>query len=157
MVSLRFIQRLTPRIPICAALSRIYICGRPAITANLRGGFVRVILLSAIIGGVWSQMPTYHDGNGTSLVLIHTEKGRALWNQIAAHMRYEETPDDALADNPSALKSSALTEQRDRFFARFRQEDFQALIDELCPKPVAPAKPSFLRRCIRKLRSIVKK
>ena len=106
--------------------------------------------------GVWSQMPEYHDGKGTSLVLIHTEKGKKLWEQISPHMRFGEAPANALADNPSALTSSALTGQREQFFARFRQEDFHTLIDALCPKPAAPAKPSVLRRSIRKIRSILK-
>lgn len=106
--------------------------------------------------GVWSQMPEYHDGKGTSLVLIHTEKGKKMWGQISTHMRCEEAPAAALVDNPSALTSSAFTDQREQFFARFRQEDFQTLIDELCPKPAAPAKPSFLSRCVRKARSILK-
>lgn len=105
--------------------------------------------------GVWSQMPECHDGKGTSLVLIHTKKGKALWAEIAAHMQYKEAPATALADNPSALTSSVLTRQREQFFAHFRLEDFHTLINKLCPDPASSAALSFLCRCIRKVRNLL--
>ncbi len=105
--------------------------------------------------GVWSQLPEFHDGKGTSLVLLHTPKAKNIWKQVAEYMRCSEAPEDPLADNPSALESSVLTDKREQFFARFEQEDFQMLIDELCPRPGRPKKLSFLRRCIRKVRRIL--
>ena len=44
---------------------------------------------------------------------------------------------DALVDNPPMLTSPALTRQREQVPARFRQEDFQALTEGLCPKPAS--------------------
>ena len=107
--------------------------------------------------GVWSQLPEFHDGKGTSLVLLHTQKAKNIWEQTAVHMRCSEAPENSLADNPSALESSVLTEKRQQFFGRFEQEDFLLLMDELCPRPAGPAKSSFLRRCLRKVRRILKR
>lgn len=106
--------------------------------------------------GVWSQLPEFHDGKGTSLVLLHTEKAKKVWSQVAENMRISKATANPLADNPSALTSPELTDKRAQFFERFAQEDCQELIEELCPRPSTVAKPSFLRRCIRKVRSILK-
>lgn len=107
--------------------------------------------------GVWDQMPEYHDGKGTSLVLLHTPQAKQLWNAIARQLRF--APADAaaaLAENPSALTASPLTPKRAAFFAEDAQADFGTLVDTLCPRPKPPAKPTLLRRILRKLRRILR-
>lgn len=107
--------------------------------------------------GVWGQLPEYHDGKGTSLVLLHTPKAKQLWEKLAGQMRFSEVEvSAALTENPSALVSSAQTEKREAFFARYEQEDFHELISELLPKPKAPAKRSFVKRAVSKLYRIIK-
>lgn len=108
--------------------------------------------------GVWGQLPELHDGKGTSLVLLHTQKAKQLWKELDCQMRYSEVNvPAALAENPSALLSSDRTEKRDAFFARYEMEDFRQLIGELCPKPSAPLKRSFLKRAVSKIRRMFRK
>ena len=108
--------------------------------------------------GVWSQMPTYHDGKGTSVVLLHTQKAKSLWNEITAKMCCTEVDVSlALADNPSALVSSDKSEARNSFFDRYEKEDFQSLIQELCPKLQPPAKRSLIRRVVNKLVRMIRR
>lgn len=107
--------------------------------------------------GVWDQLPEYHDGKGTSLVLLHTQKAKQLWDEISQHMYFSEVNiATALTENPSATVSSPLVERRSEFFARYENEDFQALVEELLPKPFA-VRPSFLKRILRKVKQLARK
>ena len=107
--------------------------------------------------GVWDQHPELHDGNGTSLVLLHSEKARKIWETLRPQMT--QTPADisaALTQNASALVSSSLTDRRDAFFSRWEQEDFSQLVDTLCPKPIHKS-PSLFRRVLGKAKRFLKR
>ena len=106
--------------------------------------------------GVWDRQPHLHDGAGTSLVLLHTDRAMEIWQRLSPEMEYQVVnAADALAENPSALVSAALTEKREIFFETWRNRDFSALVEQLCPLPPPPQKPSFAKRVIRKLRSLI--
>lgn len=105
--------------------------------------------------GVWEQLPEHHDGKGTSLVLLHTQKAKQLWEELSPYMCVAAVESSAaLAGNPSAVVSSLLPEKREEFFARYEKEDFSLLIDSLCPKPVV-ARASFFRRITCKIKRIL--
>ena len=59
---------------------------------------------------------------------------------------------DCLAENPAAVRSPEVPENRDAFWARYRSEDFSRLIEELLPPPQKPGKTPLWRRVARKLR-----
>lgn len=73
-------------------------------------------------------MPALQDGRGLSLLLIHTEQGRALWNSVREKTVW------AAADAESALKyntpyrySVSRPAKRERFFADMDRLSFPAL------------------------------
>ena len=106
--------------------------------------------------GVWSQLPEYHDGKGTSLVLLHSGKARGIWDDLSADLRLSAVdPTQALQENPSALTASSYTQARCAFFDRYQTEDFTTLVETLYPRPVVK-KPSFLRRVVKKICRILK-
>ena len=106
--------------------------------------------------GVWDQCPDYHDGKGTSLVLLHSPKAGDIWAQIAPQMRCAPAElSRSLAENPSALEASLVPEARQAFFTRFPGEDFTALVWELCPRPAPPRKRSLASRAAEKLRRLL--
>lgn len=106
--------------------------------------------------GVWSQLPEYHDGKGTSLVLLHTEKAKSIWKDILCDCKYCKVDiSTALAENPSALLSPSTKENREQFFERYSQEDFSALVGELCPIPIRK-KQSFIYRIAKKIWNYIK-
>ena len=103
--------------------------------------------------GIWDQLPGFDDGMGSSLVLIHSDKARRLWEQIQPQMTCREVLlPQALRENPSALRSSALPAGREAFMDRYEEEDFQALVDELLPRPQPSNKPSLLQRGLGKIK-----
>lgn len=101
--------------------------------------------------GVWDQYPQADDNKGVSLVLVNTQKGAAYWGRIGEAL--DAFPVDlqaALAQNPSAVNSSAPHEKRDLFFERMDTCEFDVLVSGLLFG--APKKQNLLRRILRKIR-----
>lgn len=61
------------------------------------------------IGDCWEiekYMPEMDDDKGTSVVMIHSDKGMILWNSIKQHLNYKEAErDKALSPNADSRKS----------------------------------------------------
>lgn len=101
--------------------------------------------------GIWDLLPAFDDNKGTSLLLIHSEKGRGLWKEIQNEFHHHPfDPQQAIASNPSAEVSSAPHPRREDFFARLDNEPVDSLIwDCLEPKT---QKTSLLRRALGRIR-----
>lgn len=105
--------------------------------------------------GVWTQLPEFNDGKGTSLVLLHSEKAKTIWQEISEDLQVQAVPvPDCLNENPSALRSSQCPEKRSEFMSRYCDEDFQMLTEELLPL-TKPVQTSLLKRAIKKLKRLV--
>ena len=103
--------------------------------------------------GIWNQLPDYNDGKGTSLVLVHSEKARKIWDEIQAGACAQEVEIlKSIAENPSAVQPSKRPADREVFWKRYEREDFKALITELLPPPPPMRKPSLLSRCLGKVK-----
>ena len=105
--------------------------------------------------GIERQFPQLNDGKGTSLVLLHSIKARRIWDELSPQIRCQETnPERAVMENPSAIKSSALRQNREAFMTRYTQEDFGQLVEELLPPP--PKQPSLTlpQRILNKIKRI---
>lgn len=72
--------------------------------------------------GVWNQYPEFDDNIGTSLVMIHSEKGQKMWKAILDDFRtLEISNEEATQYNPSAIKSSPASNKRTAFYRGLRQ------------------------------------
>lgn len=89
--------------------------------------------------GIWDIQPEMDDDRGTSLVLVHSEKGRELFRGIENQMIYKETSiKAAIRENPSILVSPGLTGKRADFFHLLSEgEEFDDIIDKLAEKSFA--------------------
>ena len=108
--------------------------------------------------GIWSQMPEFNDGRGASVILVHTQKGTALWNAVKDKCNYRElSPKLSMAENPSAENVAVLPKQREEFMKKYETEDFQELVDLLCPvQSQKVSKLSWLLRVKRKVKAVLK-
>lgn len=106
--------------------------------------------------GVWDQAPSLNDNKGTSIVLVHSAKARALWEEISADMTVLAVDSRSCMDqNPAALRSALLdSENRALFLHRYDTEDFAALVEEILPKPSAAN--DLARRVAGKLKRLLK-
>lgn len=106
--------------------------------------------------GIQCRCPEMDDDRGTSLILIHTEKAKGIWAELSDKIRFVQIdPKAAVQSNSAAIKPVEVHPKRDEFFARYRTEDFDALVWELAPKYVPP-KLSLYRRIRGKLGRIVR-
>lgn len=104
--------------------------------------------------GVWRQAPDFYDDKGTSVVMVHTKKGRLIWENIKPLIRYKVLNiNSCFNENPSALVSSKLPPSREEFMNCYKKEDFNSLVDRLLPVTPNPSPPkNVIQRMIRKLK-----
>lgn len=106
--------------------------------------------------GVWNQYPEFDDNRGVSLVLVHSEKGRTIWNNIKCELEYRDVPlEEAISENPSAVKSSVEHYRREEFFEKLEytknvQELIAHCLDPLENKNEAMQKK--VKRFLKRLR-----
>lgn len=103
--------------------------------------------------GIKAVVPEMSDGMGTSLVLIRTDKGQTVFDDISDTLKIKEVSyESGVKGNPAEYKSCARPSQRDTFF-----EDMQTMsFEELEVKYAAPIKHSFKARAKRKVKDAAK-
>ena len=106
--------------------------------------------------GVKGIQPDAYNPQGTSLILIHSEKGRSLLASCKDWLKLQPAAKDAFAFNPAVLTPIEKPARYDEFWAEYGQTPFNALVSACCE----PTKEelmrerrshSFLARVIRRL------
>lgn len=106
--------------------------------------------------GVKGIQPDAYNPQGTSLILIHSEKGRSLLASCKDRLKLQPAAKDAFAFNSAALTPVEKPARYDEFWAEYGQTPFNALVSACCE----PTKEelmrerrshSFLARVIRRL------
>ena len=122
---------------------------RPSCHRCIAKGTRRVADITlADLWGAAKICPELFDDKGTSLVMLHSEKAKAIWDAIGHKIQSAPVGEEAIAYNSAAIRSVVPHPNRSLFFQRFRDhEDLSSLILELTPDPVV--KPPSLYRRIR--------
>ena len=96
--------------------------------------------------GIEKIRPDFFDNKGTSLVLVNSEKGSRLFNNISNKMNYANVDIDiAVECNPSALKSADLPRNRNVFFKKIDEVSFDKAVNKCVKKQI-------FRRILRKIK-----
>jgi Pyruvate/2-oxoacid:ferredoxin oxidoreductase delta subunit len=100
--------------------------------------------------GIDQIAPDMNDHKGTSLVILHSEKGKEAFARVEGK-RKEVLFDDAIRYNPSMVKSVPMNSHRQQFFQLFAQNP------ERMEEYVAASinKVSFARRIFRRIKRIL--
>lgn len=100
--------------------------------------------------GVWDILPEMDDNRGTSLILIHSDKGMSYLNQIKGNLKVVEiTKDMAVKYNKSILEPSVKNKNADLFQKELDLgKDFIDLINKF-------EKVSFIKKIKYKIKYIV--
>lgn len=102
--------------------------------------------------GIWDIAPEMDDNRGTSLVLVHSEQGRALLDRITDRLILKSvTPEEASRQNGAMLQSARPNARRPEAFALIRTGNIGQ-----CEAWFAPAPPSLWRRIGRKIRAMLR-
>ena len=88
--------------------------------------------------GIWDIAPEFDDNQGTSLLLIHSEKGQRVWNDISSKFcTYSLSVDQAVAQNPSAICCSIPHPKRQQFFSALHSDQSITGVIQNCLAPQA--------------------
>lgn len=105
------------------------------------------------LGDYWniaSVHPEMDDDGGASVVLLNTEHGRKLFDDISPRIQHcESTLEYAIAGNPCLVHSSKQHPRRKEFFAELDFRTLDELIKAYCPYP------GFLKKGYYKIRRIL--
>lgn len=78
--------------------------------------------------GINNVAPEMNDGKGTSLVLIRTETGQQIFENISNKMKLKEvTYEEGVKGNPSEYRSVKRPEERDTFYENMQKLSFEQL------------------------------
>lgn len=103
--------------------------------------------------GINDAAPEMNDGNGTSLVLVRTDKGMKMFKAISGKLKLKEVAyEDGVRSNPAEYKSCRRPPQRDTFFEDMAIMEF----DELEKKYASPIKVTFKSIVKRKIKDTIK-
>lgn len=79
--------------------------------------------------GVWDVCPKMDDNKGTSLVLLHSQKGKQLFQAVSDRMKVQKVSlEQASQMNPSMLKSSVHQLEREEVLENIAKDDFQTAL-----------------------------
>ena len=102
--------------------------------------------------GVWDVHPDMDDNLGTSLVLVHSQKGLDLFDSVKNSLiRKETSVENAVKCNPSIISSAGKNNSRKEFFGKFNDcEDFNITFESV-------SKVTFAKKIMRKSKQLLKK
>ena len=81
--------------------------------------------------GVENVIPDINDGKGISLVIIRSNKGQDVFNEIKVQMRTEKVSyEEGIRSNPSEYESSIKPIQRESFFIDMEQMEYEELVEK---------------------------
>lgn len=96
--------------------------------------------------GIRNILPGMDDDKGISLVLIHSRKGRELFESIKNNIAYQPVEiSAALKNNPAAFFSVQPHKKRSRFFKNLNRYDFERLVKKYGDPPSIRWKGRILR------------
>lgn len=102
--------------------------------------------------GINNVLPEMNDEKGTSLVIVNSDKGRRLFDEIASNMEYEKVNlNDAIKYNPSYNQISSKNKNAEAFFENFENVELDELVNKYIPKM------SLCKKIINKIKRILKK
>lgn len=111
-------------------------------------------LTLADLWGVQNIAPEFDDEKGTSLVLIHSEKGLDILNRVKDNCFLKQINfDDAIKFNPSYYKSAQKPVERDIFYTDINTMNFEQIQKKYCK----PTKRKLITRIKRFIKRIIKK
>ena len=128
-------------------------CLRPLCYDCAAKNVKRADLTVADFWGINDVAPEMNDGNGTSLILIRSDKGMKAFETISSNLKLKEvTYEEGVRCNPAEYKSCRRPPQRNTFFNDMETMEFE----ELEKKYASPIKVTFKSRVKRKIKNTIK-
>ena len=128
------------------------ICLRPSCyICKFKGDYINSDITIGDAWGIQAHSPEMDDDKGTSVIVVHSSKGAAIFQSVISKLRCKKSePSAALAGNPSYYQSVSEHAKRKKFFYLFEKG---APTSEL----VKLTKPSYFRIFFSKGKCVIKK
>ena len=82
---------------------------------------------------IQNVLPEMDDDKGTSLVLVNSDRGKLIFDQIKNKLSYEEVEiNKAVICNSTAIKSVEQNPKREKFFEELDELSFDRLVNKYC-------------------------
>ena len=102
--------------------------------------------------GIEKVLRAMDDDRGTSLVILHSEKGANLFRSLEAHMEAAEVDlNEALQYNGAALRPPQPSERRDAYMKDMTVMDFGNLTRKYCSDDCFTACKKLVKKIIKKI------
>lgn len=83
--------------------------------------------------GVKNILPEAYNKNGTSLIMLHSEKGKKLLDKCNDRLElFPVSADTAFSFNPAAFEAIKRPAQYDEFWKHYSKEPFDTLVERCC-------------------------
>lgn len=100
--------------------------------------------------GIDSICSELNDDKGVSLVFVNSPKGEKIFEEIKEMITFEQVDiDEAVKYNPSAHMSVNKPKHREKFLKQINENNFDKIVNKY-------TKPSFVKKCVIKLKRIAK-
>lgn len=105
--------------------------------------------------GIEKMCPSLDDDRGTSLVIVHSKKGRTLFEKISNNVVCREVDlDEAVKYNASMTKSAPMSGNRDAFMQCTREKGFQQAAKRYLGVPLMSRVKNIVKAMLRKMRRL---
>lgn len=105
--------------------------------------------------GIEKVLPEMDDDKGTSLIIVNSDKGMQLLQNVSSNLKLEEVNfEESIKYNPSYSQSSKCHPKRKEFLEQLDTTDFDKLVNRFVHKPNITKRG--LGKCIRILKSFMK-
>ena len=132
---------------------RMELCSRPSCYGCPFKGALRMSDIT--LGDFWGiekVLRAMDDDRGTSLVILHSEKGANLFRSLEAHMEAAEVDlNEALQYNGAALRPPQPSERRDAYMKDMTVMDFGDLTRKYCSDDCFTACKKLVKKIIKKI------
>ncbi len=109
-------------------------------------------LMIADFWGVGEVVSDMDDDRGTSLLLIHSQKGAEMFEKMKAGLKYAKVPlDKALKENPRMLTSVPYNQEKEKFFGELEQLSFPKLAKKYAPPNLDNSPKAVIVRVLRRM------
>lgn len=104
--------------------------------------------------GIEKIIPNFNKENmGVSLVLINSEHGEKIFNQISSQLLIKEVSfEEAIESNPALYTSVKMPRKRNDFFNYYKSRDFNKYVNKLTNKSIIYYIKKIIIKCLKVLK-----
>ena len=107
--------------------------------------------------GMKNILPDWDDDKGTSLVIIHSDKGHKLFQKITDSITFTEVePNAAISYNSAMIKSVKLPKKRKAFFNKISSDNFIKVQKKYCKITLLDKAKMIIAKFVGRLKRLLK-